>query len=179
MLNICALVQRIPHAKNQSAWFRCVPVFFVQKRQSQLFQFLLRRRSFLFLLTCYYLSFSLPLLLRSRPHVPRFDFRLSLLSERGFISREAAGNQVNTWYDVRSCTKSIITFHGSVNTSSLRKLFFKLLSVVFVAQVPCLRVVVSLVRFIVLFSSGHRQPFFVSLNVFFRRILFLEASQWA
>ena len=58
----------------------------------------------------YYFSLSLPLLLRSRPHVPRFDFRLSLLSERGFISRAAAGNQVNTWYDVRSCTKSIIIF---------------------------------------------------------------------
>ena len=106
--------------------------------------------------SCYYFSFCLPLLLRSRPHVPRFDFRLSLLSKCGFISRAAAGNQVNTWYDVRSCTKSIITFHGSANTSSLRKLFFKLLSVVFVAWVPCLRVVVSLVRFLVLFSSGHR-----------------------
>ena len=129
--------------------------------------------------SCYYFSFSLPLLLRSRPHVPRFDFRLSLLSERGFISRAAAGNQVNTWYDVRSCTKSIIAFHASANTSSLRKLFFKLLSVFVVAQVPCLRVVVSLVRFIVLFSSGHRQPFFVLLNVFFRYILFLEVSQWA
>ena len=177
MLNICALVQRIPDAKNQSAQFCCVPVFFVQKRQSQLFfSFSVGVLSFF---SCYYFSFSLPLLLRSRPHVPRFDFHLSLLSERGFISRAAAGNQVNTWYDLRSCTKSIITFHGSPNTSSLRKLFFKLLSVVFVAQVPCLRVVVSLVRFIVLFSSGHRQPFFVSLNVFFRCILFLKTSQWA
>ena len=84
-------------------------------------------------------------------------------------------------YGVRSGTKSIIRFRGLRNTSSLRKLFFESLSVVFVASVPCLRVVASLVssycflrgivcclravgsmsssrripRFIVLFSSRH------------------------
>ena len=84
-------------------------------------------------------------------------------------------------YGVRSGTKSILRFRGLRNTSSLRKLFFESLSVVFVASVPCLRVVTSLVssycflrvivcclrgvgsmsssrhipRFIVLFSSSH------------------------
>ena len=84
-------------------------------------------------------------------------------------------------YGVRSGTKSILRFRGLRNTSSLRKLFFEALSVVFVPSVPCLRVVASLVssycflrvivcclrgvgsmsssrhipRFIVLFSSSH------------------------
>ena len=48
-------------------------------------------------------------------------------------------------YGVRSRTKSILGFRGLVNTSSLRKLFFESLSVVFVASVPCLRVVAFLV----------------------------------
>ena len=48
-------------------------------------------------------------------------------------------------YGVRSGTKSILTFRGLGNTSSLRKLFFESLSVVFVASVPFLRVVASLV----------------------------------
>ena len=47
-------------------------------------------------------------------------------------------------YGVRSRTKSILGFRGLVNTSSLRKLFFESLSVVFVASVPCLSVVASL-----------------------------------
>ena len=47
-------------------------------------------------------------------------------------------------YGVRSRTKSILGFRGLVNTSSLRKLFFESLSVVFVASVPCLPVVTSL-----------------------------------
>ena len=47
-------------------------------------------------------------------------------------------------YGVRSGTKSILRFRGLENTSSLRKLFFESLSVVFVASVPCLRVVTSL-----------------------------------
>ena len=47
-------------------------------------------------------------------------------------------------YGVRSRTKSILGFRGLVNTSSLRKLFFESLSVVFVASVPCLPVVASL-----------------------------------
>ena len=44
-------------------------------------------------------------------------------------------------YGVRSGTNPILRFRG---TSSLRKLFFESLSVVFVASVPCLRVVTSL-----------------------------------
>ena len=48
-------------------------------------------------------------------------------------------------YGVRSGTKSILGFRGLGNTSSLRKLFFESLSVVFVASVPCLRVVASFV----------------------------------
>ena len=48
-------------------------------------------------------------------------------------------------YGVRSGTKSILRFRGLGNTSSLRKLFFESLSVVFVASVPCLRIVTSLV----------------------------------
>ena len=47
-------------------------------------------------------------------------------------------------YGVRSRTKSILGFRGLVNTSSLRKLFFESLSVVFVASIPCLPVVASL-----------------------------------
>ena len=104
--------------------------FVVQKRQSQLFfSFSVGVLSFRW---CYYCSFPLPLLLRRRPHVSRLDFRRSLPSERGFICRTAAGNLANTWYDVRSWTKSILTFHGPANTSSLRKLFFKVLSAFFV-----------------------------------------------
>ena len=49
------------------------------------------------------------------------------------------------YYDVRSGTKSILRFGRLGNTSSLRKLFFESLSVVFVGSVPCLRVVASLV----------------------------------
>ena len=49
------------------------------------------------------------------------------------------------YYDVRSGTKSILRFGRLGNTSSLRKLFFQSLSVVFVGSVPCLRVVASLV----------------------------------
>ena len=48
-------------------------------------------------------------------------------------------------YGVRSGTKSILTFRALGNTSSLRKLFFEPLSVVFVASIPFLRVVASLV----------------------------------
>ena len=48
-------------------------------------------------------------------------------------------------YGVRSGTKSILRFRGLRNTSSLQKLFFESLSVVFVASVPCLRFVASLV----------------------------------
>ena len=48
-------------------------------------------------------------------------------------------------YGVRSGTKSILRFRGLGNTSSLWKLFFESLSVVFVASVPCIRVVASLV----------------------------------
>ena len=133
--------------------------FVVQKRQSQLFfSFSVGVLSFC---SCYYCSFPLPLLLRPRLHVSTLHFRCSLPSERGLISRTAAGNRANTWYDVRSWAKSILTFHGPANTSSLQKLFFKLLFVVAVVQVPCLQVV-SFVRFIVLFSSGHHWPFFVS-----------------
>ena len=47
-------------------------------------------------------------------------------------------------YGVRSRTKWILGFRGVVNTSSLRKLFFESLSVVFMASVPCLPVVASL-----------------------------------
>ena len=49
----------------------------------------------------------------------------------------------------------------SGNTSSLRKLFFESLSVVFVALVSCLRVVTFLVSSYC-FSSGHRWLFFVA-----------------
>ena len=48
-------------------------------------------------------------------------------------------------YGVRSGTKSILGFRGLGNTSSLRKLFFESLSVVFVASVPCLRLIASFV----------------------------------
>ena len=65
-------------------------------------------------------------------------------------------------YGVRSGTKSILRFRGLGNTSSLRKLFFESLSVVFVAWVPCLRSR-RIPCFIVLFSSGHRWLFFVAL----------------
>ena len=102
----------------------------------------------------YYFSFSLPLLLRSRPHVPRFDFRLSLLSERGFISRAAAGNQVNTWYDLRSCTKSIIAFHAW-----LRKHFF--------ASKIVLQVIVCFRRGVGSMSSSRRVPRSFHRTVFF------------
>ena len=50
----------------------------------------------------------------------------------------------NNHYGVRSGTKSILRFRGLGNTSLLQKLFFKSLSVVFVASVPCLQVVASL-----------------------------------
>ena len=48
-----------------------------------------------------------------------------------------------TKYGVRSARKSILRFLFLGNISSLSKLFFESLSVVFVASVPCLRVAVS------------------------------------
>ena len=56
----------------------------------------------------------------------------------------------NSWhhrsaYGVRSRTKSILRFRGLGNTSSLRNWFNESLSVVFVASIPCLKVVASLV----------------------------------
>ena len=48
-------------------------------------------------------------------------------------------------YGVTSGKKKKLRFRGLGNTSSLRKLFFESLPVVFVASVPCLRVVASLV----------------------------------
>ena len=58
--------------------------------------------------------------------------------------RQEANTQVR-YYGVRSGTKSVLRFRGLRNTSSLRKLFFESLSVVFAASVPCLLVVTSLV----------------------------------
>ena len=84
----------------------------------------------------------------------------------------------NSWhhrsaYGVRSRTKSILRFRGLGNTSSLRKLFFESLSVVFVASVPCLRVVASLVssycflRGTAGFSSWRRYGLMSSLRHFY------------
>ena len=76
-------------------------------------------------------------------------------------------------FGVRSGTKSILRFRGLGNTSSLRKLFFESLSVVFVASVPCLRVVASLVssycflRGTVGFSSFRRNGLMSSLRHFY------------
>ena len=176
MLNICALFHRIPDGKNYSTQFSCVPVFFCPKTPKLAF-LLLRRRSLYLLLLVLFLSFSFATEVPST----RIQAQFPTLSPV-----RAAGNRANTWYGVRSWTKSILTFHGPPNTSSLRKLFFKLLSVVFVAQVSCLRVVVPLVRFIVLFSSGTAglsscreiflslQPFprGVAMGLFRRRVIF-------
>ena len=84
----------------------------------------------------------------------------------------------NSWhhssaYGVRSRTKSILRFRGLGNTSSLRKLFFESLSVVFVASVPCRRVDASLVssyRFLrgtAGFSSWRRYGLMSSLRHFY------------
>ena len=72
----------------------------------------------------------------------------------------------NSWhhrsaYGVRSRTKSILRFRGLGNTSSLRNWFNESLSVVFVASIPCLKVVASLVS-PYCFFSGHRWLFFVA-----------------
>ena len=67
----------------------------------------------------------------------------------------------NTAHEMISGTKSTLRFRGLGNTSSLRKLFFESLSVVFVASVPCPRVVASLVSSYC-FLRGHRWLFFVS-----------------
>ena len=73
-------------------------------------------------------------------------------------------------YGVRSRTKSILGFRGLVNTSSLRKLFFESLSVVFVASVPRLPVVASLdssycfIRGTTGFSSWRRYGLMSSLR---------------
>ena len=70
-------------------------------------------------------------------------------------------------------TKSILRFRCLGNTSSLRKLFFESLSVVFVASVPCLRVVASLVssycflRGTAGFSSWRRYGLMSSLRHFY------------
>ena len=77
------------------------------------------------------------------------------------------------FYGVRSGTKSIIRFRGLGNTSSLRKLFFETLSAVFVASVPCLQVIASLVssyrflRGIAGFSSWRRYGLLSSLRHFY------------
>ena len=76
-------------------------------------------------------------------------------------------------YGVRSRTKSILGFRGLVNTSSLRKLFFESLSVVFAASVSCLPVVASLmssycfIRGTAGFSSWRRYGLMSSLRHFY------------
>ena len=89
-------------------------------------------------------------------------------------------------FGVRSGTKSILRFRGLGNTSSLRKLFFESLSVVFVASVPCLRVVASLVssycflRGTVGFSSFRRNGLMSSLRHFYVFVsLGLPFVDWA
>ena len=151
MLNICALVQRIPAAKNQSAQFRCVPVFFVQKRESQLLQLLLRRRSFLFLLLLFLLFSSFATEVPSTRTQVRFP---PLSPVRAWVHfRAAAGNQVNTWYDVRSCTKSNNYF------SWLPKHFF--------ASKIVLQVIVCCLRGVGSMSSSRRVPRSFHRTVFF------------
>ena len=78
-----------------------------------------------------------------------------------------------TKYGVRSARKSILRFLFLGNISSLSKLFFESLSVVFVASVPCLLVVTSLVssycflRGTAGFSSWRRYGLMSSLRHFY------------
>ena len=102
MLNICALFHRIPDGKNYSTQFSCVPVFFCPKTPKLAF-LLLRRRSLYLLLLVLFLSFSFATGVPST----RIQAQFPPLSPV-----RAAGNRANTWYGVRSWTKSILTFHG-------------------------------------------------------------------
>ena len=76
-------------------------------------------------------------------------------------------------HGVRPGTKLILRFRGLENTYSLRKWFFESLSVVFVASVPCLQVVPSLVssncflRGTVGFSSWRHYGLMSSLRHFY------------
>ena len=93
--------------------------------------------------------------------------------ENGGGNRRQEANTQVRYYGVRSGTKSILRFRGLRNTSSLRKLFFESLSVVFVASVPCLLVVTSLVssycflRGTAGFSSWRRYGLMSSLRHFY------------
>ena len=115
--------------------------------------------------SCYYCSFSLPSLLRRRPHVSRLDFRLSLPSERGLIPEQRL--VIDTYF------------------SWTRKHFF--------ASKIVLQVIVSCLRGAGSMSSSRRAPrsfhgtvffgaplaFLRGVKFFFPYILFLEASQKA
>ena len=178
MLNICALLQRIPHAKNYSTQFSRVPVFFFSSKYAKV-SFSSPPSAFFFLLLLILLLFSSYFATKvpsTRIYiVGSISAALSGLSAGSFPEQRLVIEQTRG-YGVRSWAKLILTFHGPANTSSFRKLFFKLLSAILVrvAQVPqSCRVPRSFHRTV---FFGAPLAFLRVVKVFFRSNLFLEAS---
>ena len=124
-----------------------------------------------------YLSIVLRMRILENIHMREQNFHSHMYATwLSFTNKLQIHCSAHKWTDifgVRSGTKSILRFRGLGNTSSPRKLFFESLSVVFVASVPCLRVVASLVssycflRGTVGFSSFRRNGLMSSLRHFY------------